>query len=358
MGSLFLFLVIDVFELVFNLSRTCRIDFCHLEFTTYSEQEMQHNQFPWGHNRRFNAYAQYFAGEFGGRVQKVTIDGGFTCPNRDGSKGYGGCTYCNNDAFNPSYCQPQKPITQQINEGIEFHSRRYRRAEKYLAYFQAYSNTYDTVENLRKKYDEALAVENVVGLVIGTRPDCVDEEKLRYFQELSQSHYIILEYGIESCYDDTLKTINRGHTFQDSVNAILQTAALGIHTGAHLILGLPGETREQMIAEAEIVSELPLKTLKLHQLQIVKNTQMALDYARYPENYFFFTLEDYIDLVIDFLERLNPIIVVERFAGEVPPRFLAGTNWGTLRYDQVLNRIEKQLESRNTWQGRLYLQKG
>jgi radical SAM protein (TIGR01212 family) len=316
---------------------------------------MQHNQFPWGHHRRFNAYAQYFEKEFGGRVQKVTIDGGFTCPNRDGTKGFGGCTYCNNDAFNPSYCQPEKPITQQINEGIEFHARRYRRAEKYLAYFQAYSNTYDTLENLRKKYDEALAVENVVGLVIGTRPDCVDEEKLSYFQELSKTKYIMLEYGLESCYDETLLLINRGHNFQDSVDAITKTGVYGIHSGAHLIFGLPGETREQMIAEAEIVSKLPLKTLKLHQLQIVKNTQMALDYAKYPEKYHFFSLEDYIDLVIDFLERLNPAIVVERFAGEVPPRFLAGRNWGTLRYDQVLNMMEKRLESRNTWQGRIFL---
>lgn len=316
---------------------------------------MQNKLFPWGHNRRYNAYAQYFAKEFGGRIQKVTIDGGFTCPNRDGTKGYGGCTYCNNDAFNPSYCQTEKSITQQIREGIEFHAKRYRRADKFLAYFQAYSNTYDTLDNLRKKYDEALAVENVVGLVIGTRPDCVDDDKLRYLQKLAKTNYIILEYGLESCYDETLKIINRGHTFQDSVDAIEKTAGYGINTGAHLILGLPGETRKQMVAEAGIVSELPLKTLKLHQLQIVKNTQMALDYTNNPEKFQFFSLDDYIELVIDFLERLNPSIVIERFAGEVPPRFLAGTNWGSLRYDQVLNKIEKRLESRDTWQGRSFL---
>jgi len=317
---------------------------------------MKRIHFPWGHNRRYNAYAQYFARKFGGRIQKVTIDGGFTCPNRDGTKGYGGCTYCNNDAFNPSYCQPGKPISQQIAEGIEFHAKRYRRANKFLAYFQAFSNTYDTLDNLRKKYDEALAVENVVGLVIGTRPDCVDDEKLRYFQELSKTHYIILEYGLESCYDQTLTLINRRHTFRESIDAIEKTAGYGINSGAHLIFGLPGELREQMLAEAEIISKLPLKTLKLHQLQIVKNTPMAQDYLRSPGNYHFFDLEEYIDLVIDFLERLNPSIVIERFAGEVPPRFLAGTNWGTLRYDQVLNKIEKRLESRNTWQGRLFLQ--
>jgi radical SAM protein (TIGR01212 family) len=315
---------------------------------------MQHNHFLWGHNRRYNAYAQYFARKFGGRIQKVTIDGGFTCPNRDGTKGYGGCTYCNNDAFNPSYCQPEKSISQQIIEGIEFHAKRYRRAEKFLAYFQAFSNTYDTLDNLRKKYDEALAVENVVGLVIGTRPDCVEDEKLRYFRELSKTHYIILEYGLESCYDQTLALINRGHTFQDSVDAIEKTAAYGINSGAHLIFGLPGESREQMLAEAERISGLPLKTLKLHQLQIVKNTPMSQDYLKNPGNYHIFDLEEYIDLVIDFLERLNPDIVIERFAGEVPPRFIAGTNWGTLRYDQILNKIEKRIESRDTWQGRLF----
>lgn len=315
---------------------------------------MQNNHFPWGHNRRYNAYAQYFASEFGGRVQKVTIDGGFTCPNRDGTKGYGGCTYCNNDAFNPSYCQPEKPISQQIAEGIEFHARRYRRAEKFLAYFQAYSNTYDTLENLKQKYGEALTFQNVVGLVIGTRPDCVDDEKLRCFQELSKTHYIILEYGIESCYDQTLTLINRGHTFTDSVEAIKKTAEFGLKTGAHLILGLPGESRGQILAEAEIVSQLPLTTLKLHQLQIVKDTQMAKDFAVFPEKYQFFGLEEYIDLVIDFLERLDPAIVIERFAGEVPPRFLAGPNWGTIRYDQVLAMIENRLKSRDTWQGRLF----
>lgn len=315
---------------------------------------MQNNQFLWGHNRRYNAYAQYFAREFGGRIQKVTIDGGFTCPNRDGTKGHGGCTYCNNDAFNPSYCQPGKPILQQIAEGIEFHTRRYRRAEKYLAYFQAFSNTYDSLDNLRKKYDEALAVENVVGLVIGTRPDCVDDEKLLYFQELSKTHYVILEYGLESCYDETLALINRGHTFGESVEALKKTAEFGINNGAHLIFGLPGESREQMLAEAKIISKLPLKTLKIHQLQIVKNTRMAQDYSENPGNYHFFELEEYIDLVIDFLEKLNPGIVVERFAGEVPPRFLAGPNWGTIRYDQILSKIEKRLESRDTWQGRFF----
>ncbi len=308
-------------------------------------------KYPWNHDRPFNAYAQYFEREFGGRVQKVTIDAGFTCPNRDGTKGRGGCTYCNNDAFSPSYCSPEKSIKLQIEEGIQFHKNRYRRADKFLAYFQAFSNTYDSIENLKRRYDQALEVENVVGLVIGTRPDCIDEEKLRYFADIAKSHYVIIEYGLESCYDETLVKINRGHTFQESVDVLELTASFGLKTGAHIIFGLPGETQQMMIDEAAILSELPLNTLKIHQLQIVRGTQMARDFQDEPDQFTFFALDDYIDLVIEFLEKLSPKIVLERFAGEVPPRFLAGPNWGTIRYDQVLQKIEKSLIIQNSYQG-------
>lgn len=311
-------------------------------------------EFPWNHNRRFNAYAQYFQKEFGARVQKVTVDAGFTCPNRDGTKSRGGCTYCNNLAFNPSYCTPEKPIKQQILEGIEFHKNRYRRAEKFLAYFQAYSNTYDSLDNLKRRYDQALEIENVAGLVIGTRPDCIDDEKLRYFSQIAKTHYVIIEYGLESCYDETLNKINRGHTFRESVDAIRLTHSYGLKTGAHLIFGLPGESQQMMLDEAKILSDLPLTTLKLHQLQIVKNTQMAVDFQNRPSEFTFFSLDEYIHMIINFLERLSPNIVMERFAGEVPPRFLAGPNWGILRYDQILQKIEKELEHRNSWQGKFF----
>jgi uncharacterized protein len=311
-------------------------------------------EFPWNHQRRFNAYSEYFKQEFGGRVQKVSVDAGFTCPNRDGSIGTGGCNYCNNDAFNPSYCSPQKSIQQQIEEGIEFHSRRYRKAEKFLVYFQAYSNTYDSLERLKSIYDQALAVDRVVGLVIGTRPDCIDDQKLDYFAELAKTHYIIIEYGLESCYDKSLVLINRGHTFADSVTALIKTDERGLKTGAHLIFGLPGETNEQIVDQAAILSKLPITTLKIHQLQIVKNTIMAGQYRQNPEGFSFFSLDEYIDLVIDFTERLNPAIVIERFAGEVPPRFLEGPNWGPMRYDVVLQKIEARLEEKDTWQGRLF----
>ncbi len=310
--------------------------------------------YPWNHNRRFNAYANYFRNQFGQRIQKLSIDAGFTCPNRDGKVGTGGCTYCNNDAFNPSYCQPHKPVIQQIEEGIEFHARRYRRAENYLAYFQAFSNTYAPLNDLKQIYNQALRHPLISGLVIGTRPDCMDEEKLDYFAELSQQKYLIIEYGIESCYDKTLKRINRGHNFETLVKMLELTASKGIKTGGHLIFGLPGETKQEMLAEAEIISNLPLNNIKFHQLQIIKGSMMETDYKQQPENYTFFQLEEYIEFMVDFLEKLNPAFVVERFAGEVPPRFLAGPGWGLIRNDQILQKIEKLLEEKDSWQGKFY----
>jgi len=310
--------------------------------------------FIWQHNRRYNSYSEYFKRQFGTRVQKVTIDAGFTCPNRDGSKGTGGCTYCNNDAFNPSYCQPHKSITQQITEGIEFHKVRYRRALNYLAYFQAYSNTYGSLDYLKSLYDEALAFPGVTGLVIGTRPDCIDDKKLEYFARLAEKHYIIIEYGIESCNNRTLDRINRGHTFEESAEAIRKTAEYGIHTGAHIIFGLPGDTEEEMLAEAKIISELPLDTIKFHQLQIIKDTPMAQEYLTNPQHFNLFSLEDYIHFIVRFTERLNPNFVIERFTGEAPPRFQAGPTWGKLRSDQVQLLIEQEMENRDTWQGKYY----
>jgi len=310
--------------------------------------------YPWNHSRRYNSYSEYFRKEFGQRVQKVAIDAGFSCPNRDGTKGTGGCTYCNNDAFNPSYCQPEKSISQQITEGIEFHKVRYRRANKYLAYFQAYSNTHAPLEELKKLYDEALAYPGVTGLVIGTRPDCIDDRKLEYFARLAKDYYIIIEYGIESCYNETLLRINRQHTFEESVDAIKKTAAHGIKTGAHLIFGLPGESREAMLDEARIISALPVNTIKFHQLQIIKGTAMAGAYASNPSLFHLFELEDYLRFIVQFVEQLNPSIVIERFTGEAPPRFQVTPGWGLLRTDQIMKMIEQRLESLDTWQGKLY----
>jgi hypothetical protein len=317
-------------------------------------KEIKTYPWPWGHERRFNAYSNYFRTIYGARVQKVSIDAGFTCPNRDGSKGIGGCTYCNNDAFNPSYCQPVKSISDQISEGIDFHKWRYNEAVSYLAYFQAYSNSYASLGALKKLYEEALNYPGVVGLIIGTRPDCIDDEKLEYIKELSSKYYVAVEYGIESCYNKTLKRINRGHSFEDAVWSLERTAALGITTGAHFIFGLPGETREEILNQVDIISGLPIKTVKFHQLQIIKGTTMEIEFKNYPGDFELFTWEEYLDFFIVFLERLNPSIVVERFTGEVPPRFLTGEGWGKKRNDQIVNIIEKRLEKLNTWQGRLY----
>jgi radical SAM protein (TIGR01212 family) len=306
---------------------------------------------PWEHNRRFNAYSNYFRKIFGERVQKLSIDAGFTCPNRDGSKGRGGCTYCNNNAFNPSYCNPSKSVEQQIKEGMEFHAWRYKKPGKYLAYFQPYSNTYAPLEELKAIYDQALKFPEIAGLVIGTRPDCINDEKLEYFAQLAKTHYVIIEYGIESCYDKTLERINRGHSFEVSKEAIIKTSAAGLKTGAHLIFGLPGESREEMMAEAKMVSELPLNNIKFHQLQIIKGTTMEKDYVKNPDEYTFFELEEYISFIVDFVEQLNPAFIIERFAGEVPPRFQAGPGWGMVRNEKIVEKVEAELERRSAFQG-------
>ena len=310
--------------------------------------------YPWGDERRFNSYSRYFAKQFGGRVQKISIDAGFSCPNRDGRISTGGCTFCSNEAFNPSYCRPEKSIRQQIEEGIEFHRRRYRRANKYLAYFQPFSNTYKPIEELKNIYEQALEVPEIVGIVIGTRPDLVDNGILQLLNEIQETHYVILEYGVESVYDETLRRVNRGHDFATAEKAIQLTAHYGIPCGAHFIFGLPGESKEMMLRAAVVISRLPLTTVKFHQLQIFKGTKMAEEYIQHPEHFHLFDLEEYINFVVDFAERLNPNIVIERFAGEVPPRFLVSEPWMKLRYDEVLVKIEKRMEERDTWQGRLY----
>jgi len=310
--------------------------------------------FPWGHNRRFNAFPDYFRRTYGMRMQKVSVDAGFTCPNRDGTKGMGGCTYCNNKAFNPSYCLPSKSVTQQIDEGIEFHHKRYRKAGYYLGYFQAYSNTYAPPAKIEELYNEALAHKDVKGLVIGTRPDCIDDDIIDLLQDFSGRCILTVELGIESCYDKTLARINRGHTFNDAVTAVRSLSSRGIATGAHFIFGLPGESVDEMLAEAGIISGLPLNSVKFHQLQIIKGTVMEEEFKNNPSDFEYFTLDRYLDFIIRFLELLNPAIVVERFTGEAPPRFLERTVWGKKRTDQIVSLIEKRLEELDTWQGRLY----
>jgi radical SAM protein (TIGR01212 family) len=313
--------------------------------------------FQWGHNRRFNAYSNYFRKNYGGRIQKVSINAGFSCPNRDGTSGFGGCTFCSNDAFNPSYCDPSKTVSEQLAEGIDFLKHRYRKPIAYLAYFQAYSNTYAPLSRLERIYKEALEFPGITGLIIGTRPDCIDNEKLDYFKRLSEKYLVVIEFGIESCYEKTLVRINRGHTFEQAVKVLEKTASLSIKTGAHFIFGLPGESKEEMLNEAGIISSLPLDSVKFHQLQIIKGTPMEREFRENPDDFINFKLDEYIEFFIRFLERFNPDIVVERFTGEASPGLLSEKPWGEMRTEQIVSIIEKRLEELNTWQGKYYNRK-
>lgn len=300
----------------------------------------------------YNDFGSYLYGQFGCKVQKITLDGGFTCPNRDGSKGRGGCTYCNNRTFNPAYCHKHLPVREQMEEGIAFFSHKYPDM-RYLAYFQAYTNTYDSLENLKSRYEEAIAVEGCLGIVIGTRPDCMPDELLDYLVELQQCTFVLVEYGIESTDDRTLVRINRGHDYACAVDAVNRTAARGIPVGAHIILGLPGESRADIMKQARMLSQLPLTTLKLHQLQLIKGTRMAEEYFENPADFSLFDLNDYIETVIDYIERLRPDIILERFASQSPKELLIAPDWG-IKNHELVDKVKKRMRERCTWQGRLY----
>ena len=303
--------------------------------------------------KRYNDFSSFIRRKFNGRVQKVSIDAGFTCPNKDGAKGVGGCTYCNNNTFNPDYCQPIKPIKQQIYEGIEFFSKKYK-TQKYLAYFQAFTNTYAPLADLKKMYEEALTHDDVIGLVIATRPDSIKDEVLDYLQELAVAgNFIKLEFGLESTKNETLEAINRCQTHEEAIDAFNRAKGRGLHLGGHLILGLPGESKADMLEHARRVSELPINTLKIHHLQIVKHTMMAVQFKKTPEMFTFMELDEYIDFVVDFVELLKPEIIIERFFSESPASMLIYPKYG-LKNFEVKHLVEKRLEERNAMQGRLF----
>lgn len=402
--------------------------------------------------KHYNSFVGYYRRRYGERVQKLVLDAGFSCPNRDGTVGWGGCSYCDNAAFHPGYSTPGKALLAQIEEGIEFQRVRYPRVRHYLGYFQAYSNTYGTLERLRRAYEEVLSHPEVVGIVIGTRPDCVDEEKLDYLSGLAggrvlkgwrrtfggsgidggwanersadsgsgangwraddrstndrstnsisansistnsistnsisansrstnggsiddrstnngsadgglpegktiDAPIVVVEYGIESCYDATLRRINRGHDFECARRAVEMTAERGLDTGAHFILGLPGETREMLLDQCDAISSLPLRSVKFHQLQIVKGTAMEKEYAADPSAFYRPGLDEYLDFVIDILERLRPDLYIERVAGEVPSRFVNDTPWGLVRNFEILRMLDRRMEERGARQGRLF----
>ena len=303
--------------------------------------------------KRYRDFTSFIRDRFGIRVQKVSINAGFTCPNKDGTKGRGGCTYCNNTTFNPDYCKPIKSIITQINEGILFFSKKYN-SQKYLAYFQAYTNTYAPLKKLKKMYREALAHKDVVGLVIATRPDCINNNVLDFLQNLVEEGYFIkLEFGLESTNNQTLKEINRCQTHEDAIDAFSRAANRGLHLGGHLILGLPGENRDDMLQHARNISKLPIDTLKIHHLQIVKHTKMAYQFKHTPDMFCFMSLDNYIDLVVDFIALLNPNIIIERFFSESPPNKLIYPKYG-LKNFEVKALVEKRLEYRNISQGELF----
>lgn len=304
--------------------------------------------------KRYNDYSSYLSNIFPQRIQKISINAGFTCPNRDGKIGFGGCTYCNNQTFHPDYCQPEKSITEQLNEGINFFRKKYEN-QRYLAYFQAYTNTYDKLEILISKYEEALSHPLVVGIVIGTRPDCIDNLLLDYLERVSKTKYVMIEFGIESTDDDTLKFINRGHNFATARNAIIATSQRGIATGAHLILGLPKENKDIILKHAQNISELPLTCIKLHQLQLIKGTKMAQQYLKNPEWFYLYSADEYIDLAIDFIERIHPDFVVERFISQSPTELLLKPSWG-LKNFEFTAKLKKRMRERDSIQGKLHKQ--
>ena len=299
----------------------------------------------------YNEFPLFLKRYFPYKVQKISLNAGFTCPNRDGTKGQGGCTYCNNQTFNPEYCRTEKTIKVQLEE--RFFAHKYPEM-KYLAYFQAYTNTYAGLESLKRKYEEALSVDDVVGLVIGTRPDCMPDELLQYLENLNRQTFLLVEYGIETTCDETLKRINRGHTYADTVETVQRTAARGILTGGHVILGLPGESHDDMVSQAGVLSELPLTTLKMHQLQLIRGTRMAYEYEQNPAGFHLFNdVNEYIELVIDYIEHLRPDIVPERFVSQSPRELLIAPDWGLKNYEFTA-RVQKRMKERGAYQGRMY----
>ena len=294
--------------------------------------------------KRYNDYGTWIREQFPFRVQKISVDAGFSCPNRDGKVGRGGCVFCDNRTFNPAYCEREKSITEQIIAGKEFFKRKYPDM-KYLAYFQAYSNTYADVETLKRRYEEALSVEDVVGIVIGTRPDCVPDDTLDYLDKLNRQTFMIVEYGIESANDETLRIINRGHSFECSADAVRRTADRGIITGGHVIIGLPGEGPEECLRQADIISSLPLNILKLHQMQVVKGTRLAE-----MNPYIYNKVEDYIRLVAEYISRLRPDLILERFVSQSPKGMVIAPSWG-LKNHEFTNLLDNYLREHDITQG-------
>ena len=306
--------------------------------------------FPWGDERRFNAYSRFCKAHYGGRIQKLPVDAGFSCPNR-ASRSEGGCTYCANAAFSPAYLSDEEEIAAQLERGKQFFQKRYPSNNGYFAYFQAYTNTFAPVRVLREKFEAALTVPDVRGLIVSTRPDCLPDAVLDYLAELNRRTELCVEIGVESFHNETLEHIHRGHTVECAYEAFRKLRERGIASCAHLIFGLPGETPAQWMEDASKLNELKPQFVKFHQLQIFKNTPMEREFAASPERFHTMTVEEYVQFMCDYLERLVPEIVVERFSAEAPLRYLAVSRWNLLRHDALVKKIEEELAFSGTWQG-------
>lgn len=304
----------------------------------------------------WNDYSSYIKSTFGVRVQKISVNAGFTCPNRDGTKGTGACIYCTNTSFSPFYCSPELSITKQLETGIDFFYKKYK-SQRYLAYFQSFTNTYANIDILRDLYNEALSVDKIEGLVIATRPDCIDEEILELLSKIAQTKYVSIEFGAESTKDETLEFINRGHTYKQTIDAVNLTHKFGLNCGLHLILGLPGEVEEDFYIHAENISKLPIKTLKIHQMQVLKNTKLEEIYNAKPELFVDLSLDNYKKYIINFLELLNPEIIVERFTSESPKDMLIYPNWNGKKNFEVVHIINSEMLKKNSYQGKKYVNK-
>lgn len=309
--------------------------------------EQKQNIIPW------NDYSSYIKRIFGKRVQKISVNAGFTCPNRDGKVGKGACIYCTNKSFSPFYCNPGLSVKEQLEKGIAFFKPKYK-AQEYLAYFQSYTNTYGGLEKLEQLYKEALSVEGVVGLVIATRPDCINEEILQMIKSITKDKYVSIEYGAESTIDKTLDFINRGHSYQQTIDAINLTKKHEISCGLHMIIGLPGETEEDFYHHADELSKLPINTLKVHQMQVLKDTKLAEVYRESPEMFFNLELENYTRVIVNFIERLNSNIVIERFTSESPRDMIIYPNWQGKKNFEVSHMVQSQMNKKGTFQGRLF----
>ncbi len=296
---------------------------------------------------RYNSFGSYMKNKFGTVVYKVNVDAGFTCPNRDGTLGFTGCIYCNNDSFRPSRCDSGLPLREQIRNGISYLSKRYK-AKKFLVYFQPFTNTYAPVEELERLYKEALSEPSVIGLAIGTRPDCIDEEKIDLLKSLAKDYFILIEYGLQSIYNKSLEYIKRGHDYQTFLDALNMTSGRGIYIGAHIIVGFPTESTEEMLSMADEISSLPVEFLKIHQLQIVKGTALAEQYMKNP--FHTFAYDEYLDFLVDFVERLSPDIVLQRLFATAPDDILIAPRWGRTR-QEIIHDIEMRFNERDAFQG-------